>query len=184
MRQIHPHESSPAPRCDSGIQGRVAHPARWYALRTRSRFEAKVSDALRAEGFESFLPTFTESVRWSDRFESVERPLFAGYLFARFDRFRDGSKVLTITGCIQILGHTETDSIPDDVIAALRLVVEHPAPVVRCPYVAGTSQVRVLRGPFAGCAGIVSRIKGQTLLTIPVEILGRSVSVQIESYDV
>jgi transcription antitermination factor NusG len=49
--------------------------------------------------------------------------------------------------------------------------------------VAGAS-VTVSRGPFAGRTGIVTRTQGNTLLSIPLELLGRMVTVQISADDV
>ena len=58
---------------------------RWHALRTRSRFEFAVQAGLQAADIEEFLPTFVTETRWSDRTHSTTRPLFSGYIFARFD---------------------------------------------------------------------------------------------------
>jgi transcription antitermination factor NusG len=131
-----------------------------------------------------YLPTYVETVRWSDREKATEKPLFPGYLFARFDAATGADAIKAVRGVVQILS---TDSQPypisDDEIANLRTVIESNAPVMRGPYVAG-ERVRVEKGPFAGVEGVISRIKGATLLSIPVEILGRSVSVSIESSDV
>src|SRR5258708_12454115 len=46
-----------------------------------SRHERFVAHQLETEGVTTFLPTFTEIHRWSDRRKKVELPLFSGYLF-------------------------------------------------------------------------------------------------------
>jgi transcription antitermination factor NusG len=51
------------------------------------------------------------------------------------------------------------------------------------PYEPGLSRVRVISGPFAGAEGTISRVKGGTRLTIPVQILNRSVAVEIDAAD-
>lgn len=155
----------------------------WFAIRVRSGAEARVRDSLRSSGTEEFLPTFTETIRWSDRTKVTIRPLFPNYLFARFDRGTEAASVLSISGVLQILGHDEIDSISADEIANLRIVCASPL-AEAVAYVAGTSRVRVKTGPFAGVEGVVSRVKGGTVLSIPVQILGRSVSVQIDAADV
>jgi transcription antitermination factor NusG len=156
----------------------------WFALRTRSRFEFVARDALDAKGYEAWLPTFDETVRWTDREKVINRALFPGYIFARFDRF-DAARALQTRGIVQILGtgNDEYSQIDDDVIADLRRVVDSRVTVAPCAYVAGAS-VTIARGPFAGVAGVIARVKGATTLTIPVAILGRSVSVQIDASDV
>ena len=153
----------------------------WHALRVRSRCCFAVRDQLRGAAIEEFLPTYTEESRWSDRIAQVTRPLFPGYIFARFNR-AESARVLLMRGAVQILGLTGPEPIPDDCIASLRKAVEYPARVAPCPYVTGAT-VRVRTGPFAGVSGVVARVRGETILTIPVEILGRAVSVQIDATD-
>jgi transcription antitermination factor NusG len=72
--------------------------------------------------------------------------------------------------------------IPDKVIEDLRRVVvsRNAAPA---PIVAG-AEVTIQRGPFVGVTGKVSSVRGKTLLTIPIAMLGRAVSVQIDAADV
>lgn len=155
----------------------------WYALRHLSNRVFAVRDALRAAGVTEFLPTYPVETRWTDRTKTTERPLFAGYIFARFDPAH-ASAILRTRGVFQILSIDQVPvPISDDVIETLRRVVESPRAVACCPYVAGV-MVTVERGPFAGRAGVVTRTQGLTTLTIPVEILGRSVSVQIDAADV
>ena len=180
-----------SPTCDGApvTERRGAHSpqeptgARWYALKLRSHFEFTVRDALRAADITEYLPTYPEVTRWSDREKTITRPIFAGYLFARFPLARV-NEIRQTRGVIEILSiDHQPVSIPDSEIAALRRAVDSRAQLSPCAYVAGDT-VRVERGPFAGVSGVVSRVKGATLLTIPVEILGRAVSVEIEAADV
>lgn len=156
---------------------------RWYALRTAPHMEFRVAERLTGQGIERFLPTWTETTQWTDRQKRAIRPLFKGYLFARFDRADATFLLHQIPGILQILGTDELSAIPDDEIAALRAAVDSPFTIERCPYVAG-AMVMVERGPFAGVKGIVSRTRGSAFLTIPITILGRAVSVEIDAADV
>jgi transcription termination/antitermination protein NusG len=155
----------------------------WFALRTRSRFEFAVRDQFRATGIEEFLPVVMQESRWTDRTVQVTRPLFPGYIFVRCAP-GDLLAVLMVRGVVQILGMVagEPESVSDSVIADLRRAVESPT-LSLCAYVAGET-VTIARGPFAGVTGVVIRVKGAATLTIPVEILGRSVSVAIDVADV
>jgi transcription antitermination factor NusG len=153
---------------------------KWYAVRVRGAWEAKVRDGLNTGGIETYLPARRETVRWSDREICIERPLFPGYLFARFER-RD-QRILGVTGTLQILGHEE-DSISDEVISSIRILAESPAPVSLCPYEAGF-RVRVKNGPFAGCVGIIRRRKGSTRLVVSIPMLNQAVAVELDRRDV
>lgn len=155
---------------------------RWYALRTRSRAEFRVRDGLECSGFETCLPTWTEAVRWTDREKKTIRPLFTGYVFARFLRFSEASEVLGLAGVIQILGHDELSSIPATEIENIRRIISLPA--VPCPYVASGTEVVIKSGPLQGVTGRVVKQKGALRLIVSVEMLGQSCAVTIDAADV
>jgi transcription antitermination factor NusG len=163
---------------------RPANTRRWYAIRTRSRFEERVAAGLTRGGIESYLPVITREVRWSDRVKTHTLPLFAGYLFARFERFADAAQILSVVGVFQILGNNEFDSISDDVMETLHRIVESPAPVLPLPYVQPGSPVRVRCGYFTDCVGVVVRLKGSVRLVVSIPMLGQSVSVELDARDV
>ena len=48
----------------------------WYAVQTRARHERVVVQRFREKGLTTFLPLITEVRHWSDRWKSVESPLF------------------------------------------------------------------------------------------------------------
>lgn len=119
------------------------------------------------------------------------RPLFAGYIFARFDP-ADATNVATVRqtrGVLEILSLDGAPAaIPDAEIANLQRLAANPGAVLPCAYVAGEA-VTVARGPFAGVSGVVSRVRqggntSATTLTIPIQILGRAVRVEIDAADV
>lgn len=170
-----------------GTHGHVVHPhgAAWFALLLRSRHEFSTRDALVAQEIEQFLPTVEVTTRWTDRQVTTTRPLFPGYIFARFDpvNARELAAVYATRGVVSVLGTDGPEAIPDAVIANLQRIAATPNALSLCAYVAGET-VTVSRGPFAGVTGVISRVKGATSLTIPVQILGRAVSVQIDAADI
>lgn len=158
--------------------------AAWYALRTRSNFEFSVRDSLRDQGIAEFVPVYEERTRWSDRERRTIRPLLTGYVLARFD-LEKRIRVLNTRGVVEILSIDRNPvPIPEEEIAELRRIAESPSLISPCPHVAAGERVRVERGPFEGIEGIVVAVKGERILTIPVDILGRSVAVQIDRGDV
>lgn len=160
----------------------ISSVASWFALGIFSRREFQVAEALRGEGVEAWLPTRTVETRWSDRTKLTTHPLFSGYLFARFAA-REASRIRQTRGVFAILGlDHEPVPIPDAEIANLQRITASSA-AAACPYVAGCT-ITVARGPFAGVSGVVTRTRGAAVLSIPIEILGRSVSVEIDAADV
>jgi transcription antitermination factor NusG len=52
-----------------------------------------------------------------------------------------------------------------------------------CPYLRVGRKVRVVRGPMAGTEGILSRKKDKYRVVISVEVLMRSVALEIDGTD-
>lgn len=155
------------------------HP--WYAIRVRSNFEKISSVALADRGVEVFLPTFQVSRRWSDRTRQMECPLFPGYLFSRID-MQNRLPVLTAPGIIQIIGAARTPiPVPDAQINALKAVLSSRLAFEPWPYGCVGERVVVKEGPLAGVGGTLVRVKRNLRLLVSVELLQRSVIVEVDA---
>lgn len=153
---------------------------RWFALRVRSNREFRVAEELAAAGFESFLPTWSEQVRWSDRNKTVHRPLFPGYLFVR-EASRDirAERLHEMSSVISLLPDDLNPSpIPTHELDAVRLVMASGLPAAPCEFVAG-ELVTIDSGPLAGISGVVVKTAGTMSVVVSIEILRRSVRVTL-----
>ena len=154
--------------------------AQWFALRTAIGRERLVSGLLERRGYEGFLPVYRSVRRWSQRTKELELPLFPGYLFCRFD-FSNRLPILTTPGVKLIVGLGRTPSpVRDDEIDAIRTVVncgDGPEPA---PYLEIGRRVRIRSGALCGVEGILVETKNRYRLVVSVEILLRSVSVEID----
>ncbi len=162
------------------------HPLHWYAVRTRSNCERKVSLLLADKGIEYYLPTFRELHQWKDRKKLVEQPLFPGYLFARINDSRESRlSVVCSDGVVNILGYGETiEVVPDREIESVRRLLES---TVRCqahPLLQKGAWVRVKRGPLRNLEGLLVRLKSQSRLVLSISLLSQSVSTEIDASDV
>lgn len=158
-------------------------PPAWYALRVASHREFRAANALAAAGFAEYLPVIPEVSRWTDRQKIIHRPLFSGYIFAKFDLSR-ATEILATAGVMQILATSlNPTAIPDAEIANLRRALESPAAAAECPYVAGASVV-IDSGPLAGVAGVIVRTRGTTRVVVRCEILRRAVAVEVDAADI
>lgn len=74
---------------------KIADHPRWYAIRTKPRSEDRANDNLLAWRVETFNPKLKKRVRdkVTGKTTEVIRPLFPGYIFARFDASRMLHKV-------------------------------------------------------------------------------------------
>jgi transcription antitermination factor NusG len=152
----------------------------WYALKVRPRLEKQVSVNLSAKGYELFLPLYKRRSHWSDRIKTLEVPLFPGYLFCQFDVTKR-LPILQTPGVISVVGIGKCPE-PIDVeeIDALRTVVSSGVGYQPHPYLAVGDAVRVEYGSLAGITGLITQVKNEFRLIISVNLLMRSVSVEID----
>ena len=104
---------------------------KWYAVRTRSNCEKKVSSLLTEKGVENYLPTFTEVHHWKDRKKIIDLPVFPGYLFTNMVDSRDTRlSVLRVDGVVNILGQAQRiEPVPANEIQAVRRLLDSTAHV-------------------------------------------------------
>jgi transcription antitermination factor NusG len=153
----------------------------WYALQVRPRYEKQVSQALHRKGFEDFLPLQSLRRRWSDRWKEVEFPLFPGYLFCRLDD-RNRMPVLTVPGVIRIVGSgTDLTPVPEKEIQDLQIVVHSGLTLEPWPYLKKGQRVMIVVGNLTGVEGILLKKKGMNRLVVSVDLLQRSVALEIDA---
>jgi transcription antitermination factor NusG len=158
--------------------------ASWHALHTKHQHEKYVTDILAEKGFEVFCPTYAEVHRWKDRKKEVTIPLFSGYLFfaGGLDRRID---LLSTPGVCAIVSFGNTPAVvPEKEINAIRLAAASSQRVEPHPFLKEGQKVRVKSGPLAGVEGILQRWKDSFRIVLSVELLGRSVAVQVEQCDI
>ena len=154
--------------------------ALWYALKVRPRSEWIVGTNLQQKGYELFLPTYASRRRWSDRVKTVELPVFPGYLFCRFD-VRTRLPILTTPGVSFIVGSGRSpEPIAESEVEAIRTLVASGLPYDPCSYITVGQRVQIERGSLAGLTGLVTEVRNEFRLIMSVDLLMRSVSVQID----
>ena len=152
----------------------------WYAVQVRPRFEKMVASALATKGYEGFLPLYRHRSRWADRIREVRLPLFSGYLFCRFD-INHRLPILVTPGVMHVVGIGKVPHpVEDEEIAALQAVVISGLQAEPRSYLTVGQKVRVEVGPLAGVEGILTALKGASRLVLSVNLLQRSVSVEID----
>lgn len=159
-----------------------AAPLPWFALRVKSRSEKMVAAIARNKGFEEFLPLFQSRRRWSDRFKSIELPLFPGYLFCKLN-LDERMGVLTIPGVMSFVGLGKVPvPIEDAEIAAIQAAIRAGLSTEPFPFLEVGQKVRLAEGPLTGLEGLLVEIRKQQRLIVSVSILQRSVSVEIDKH--
>ncbi len=156
----------------------------WYAVYTRPRHERQVALQFEHRNLECFLPSYQSMRRWQDRRVMLELPLFPGYVFARFAPM-SRVEVLKTPGVVRIIGFGHRLlPVPDHEIDALRNCVESKAKVRPHPFLTVGRRVRVIHGPLSRLEGILDRRSGSWRLVVSIQLINRSVAVELDLADV
>lgn len=157
-------------------------PRRWYAVHTKPCHEKRVAELLEVREVKRFLPVYRTTHRWNNGCRvTLEKPLFPGYLFVNICP-RERLKVLGLFGVVSIIGSQLPEPLPDSYIERLRrglpLLNAEPHPVLTVG-----ERVRICRGPLEGIDGIIARNKNSLRVVLTVELIARSVAVEVCTND-
>ncbi|HEY2994725.1 MAG TPA: transcription termination/antitermination NusG family protein [Methylomirabilota bacterium] len=161
-----------------------ARPPAWHVLWTHSNSEKLVADQLAAKGFSIFLPTLDVWTRRGGERRMTRVPMFPGYVFLHhaLDKWSD-VEVRKARGLVAILGESweRRAEVPPAEVDAIRRVTAARLPAMTHPYLREGQRVRIVQGPMTDVEGILVRTKpGKGLLVVSVELLRRSVAVEID----
>ncbi len=157
----------------------------WYALQTRVRFERKICQQVQDKSQEAYVPVTRERRRWSDRSQTVESPLFPGYVFVRaMTEPAARLAVLQTSGAYAFVTFNGVIAcIPDQQIKDLQRIESQNASWSPYPFLKAGQRVRISGGCLNGLEGILVAERGRKLV-ISIEPMQRSVAVDLEAYDV
>jgi transcription antitermination factor NusG len=153
----------------------------WFAVRVKSNFEKRVALSLSFKGLDTFLPEYKTQRRWSDRFKTIDCPLFPGYLFCRID-LNHRLPVLSTPGFLYIVNTGSKPTPVDEAeIARIQMVVHSGLSALPWPTLAVGQKVRLVRGPLRGLEATLVEVGKHQRIYVGVSLLRRGVSVKVDS---
>jgi transcription antitermination factor NusG len=153
---------------------------KWYALTVPYQHERQAEKALKSKGLETLVPVYRSQRRWSDRVKDVEIPLFAGYVLCQFD-LTERIRVLDTPGVSKIVGFGGAmTALEDCEVTGIQRLMALKVPLAPWPYLKPGDRVRVEHGPMRGLEGTLLRTKDTMHLVIGVELLQRSIAVEVD----
>jgi transcription antitermination factor NusG len=157
---------------------------RWYATFVMSRHEKRLAGHCSERQIESFLPLYQVRHRWKNRcMATVDLPLFPNYVFMRIER-QQRVQVLNLPGVLSIVSSgREMLPISDEYMTSLRdgLLAHRIKPH---PNVEVGDRVCITTGPMVGMEGILCRQKNELRVVVRLEMIGRSVAVEVGAEDI
>ncbi len=159
----------------------------WYALYVHVNHEREVVKRLEQKEVNCFLPLMETWSKRRDRRKKIQLPMFPGYVFIHviLDNYVNLAVIKT-PGALNLLHNSEGPlSIPSYQIENLQTVINSVQPLQIHPYLKEGDWIQVLRGPLAGCIGILNRVDPKRgRLIVSIDIIKKSVSVELDLEDV
>jgi len=157
---------------------------RWYAAYTSPHHEKFVAEQVRNQQIACCLPLYRSVRRWKDRRKELELPLFPGYLFVHI-ALRDRLQVLRLPGVVHLVSfHGKPSPLPTAEIEMLQQSSTHRDLLQPHPYLKIGKRVRVRSGPMSGVQGILIRRKDTFRVVLSVDLIMRSVALEVDVADV
>jgi transcription antitermination factor NusG len=151
----------------------------WLVLHVVANHEKRVAQFLSARSIEHFLPLYTERSRWTDRWVTVERPLFAGYVFARFS-LQNRIPVISTPGVIRLLGNNHPDTVSAEEIGRLQKGLASGYLLRPHPFLSVGTRVRVRSGIFEGVEGVVTELGHRCKVILSLDTLNQHYSLEVD----
>jgi transcription antitermination factor NusG len=178
-----PMMTKPTTSWDGSPAGRCLI-ARWYVAQTIARHEKRAAELLKNRDIENFLPLYESVRRWKDRRVRLHLPLFPGYVFVHMV-FQERMRVLEIPSVVRLVGFGGSLSmLPDHEVEALQNGLTRQSHVEPHPYLTIGRRVRVKCGPLEGLEGLLVRKQGRFRLILSVDLIQRSMIVDVDAADV
>jgi len=156
----------------------------WYAGYTASRHEKRVAEHFAQRGVEHFLPLYETIHRWNNGRHRVQLPLFPGYIFVRI-ALHDRLRVIQVPGFVRLVGFAGLPSpLPEEDINKMKEALNKGVLAEPYPYLTVGTRVEVRSGPMQGMTGILVRRQNKCRVVISVDLIMRSMAVEVEASDV
>jgi transcriptional antiterminator RfaH len=155
--------------------------APWCVCHTRPRCEKKFSQLLRAEQLVHYLPLMASVRRYGTQTKRFLKPLFAGYVFARFRPelrprlFQQDlvARFLPVEDEAKFLRQLED----------VRRIVDSGYEACRHPLLQRGTVVRVTGGPLRGLEGLIDDPSNPRGIVLSVDVLKQGLLVKIPLED-
>lgn len=156
----------------------------WFAVQVIARHERRVASMLEYKGYEQFVPYQKTARKPRSRQKTEPRLLFPGYIFCRKAHSVNGL-IVTTPGVLRILGYGGVPSpLSPEEFRNIDLVVNSGLPSELHQLLQVGAAVVVTQGPLRGVTGLLVRVKNQQRLAISINLLHRSVTVEMSSCEV
>ena len=154
---------------------------KWYVIRSKPRWEKKVTSQIEKKQIEVFLPIIEKIRIWSDRKKKIQEPMFSGYVFVKATEKERLAAISNTAGAMGYIFFNKRPAvIRDEDIEYIKLSLKEPERIsLEEKQIKKGDYITVKRGPFRGMKGYVNDFKGEYKLTVNLEELSTAFSVTL-----
>jgi transcription antitermination factor NusG len=162
----------------------VIKDVQWYAGYTAARHEKRVAEHFAQRGVDHLLPLYETIHRWNNGRHRVQLPLFPSYIFVRI-ALQEKLRVLEVPGFVRLVGFNNLPcALPESDINKMKEALSRGVLAEPYPYLTAGTRVEIRTGPLQGMTGILLRRQNKCRLVISIDLIMRSMIVEVEAGDV
>ena len=154
----------------------------WYIVQFKPNSHKISARNLERQGFETFLPMHEVTQHTATKFETVIRPLFAGYMFVACDSEKAPWRQINSTfGISRMLSFAEGPKpMPEALITGLRARCDNVGKLIPPEHLAAGQSVKLQSGPFANFVTTVERMASDVRVWVLLDFMGKATRLQVD----
>lgn len=154
----------------------------WYIVQFKPNSHRIALRNLHRQGFKTFLPMHDVTRRTAIKFETVIKPLFAGYMFVACDPkeapWRQINSTYGISRMLSFAGGPKP--IPEALITGLRARCDSIGKIVPLENFEAGQSVEMHSGPFANFIATVDQIASDARVWVLLDFMGKETRAQVD----
>lgn len=156
---------------------------RWFVVHTRSNAEKQALAHLRNQGFTAYLPCYSKRRNHARRVDTVQAPVFPRYIFIRMDAENARWRAIRSTvGVVDIIRHGDRPvPVPQGVVESIQAREGQNGLVAILDTFSKGEPLRISAGAFQGHTGLFECRGDEARVVVLLELLGRSVRVNVSA---
>ena len=155
----------------------------WFLVQLKPNSAHIAERNLQRQGFRTFLPLEQRTEKRNNRFVTIERPLFPGYIFASLEAggglWRSVNSTHGVTRLVSF--GKEPAAVPAQLIAELMQRCDSRGRLLPPELLQPGDQVTLTTGPFASFVAEVERIAPDPRVWVLMEFMGGQARVAVEA---
>lgn len=159
------------------------HGTSWFLAQLKPNCANIADKHLKRQGFQTFLPLQEVTRRRNDKFFTIERPLFPGYIFVAFDPTQGlWRKVKSTFGISRLVSFGKAPTVvPKDLVSEIMQRCDDSSKQRIPNRLKFGDQVTITKGPFASFVAEIEKIAPDRRVWVLMKIMGGQTRVAVSA---